>query len=85
MNRSVRMYMPEFAGHSILDWSGPAVSIANGMMALTLWTEKGKAPDRLPTIQYDFDNDRPFKTGEVNCFHRWTYLKKVQDARKACK
>ena len=85
MNQAVRMYMPEFAGHSILDWTGPAVSCANGMMALTFWAERGKAPDRLPTVQYDFENNQPYKTGEVASFHRWAYLKKVKDARKACK
>jgi len=85
MNQSVRMFMPPFAGHSILDWSGPAVSCADGMKALTDWAEKDLAPDTLPTVRYDFENDRPYESGQVASFRQWTYRKEVQDARKRCR
>ena len=85
MNESVRLFMPPFAGHSILDWSGPAVSCSDGMKALTDWAEKGLAPDTLPTVLYDFENDRPHERGSVPSFRQWTYRKQVQEARKLCK
>ena len=58
-----RLYRMPFAGHSILDWSGPAVSLADGMAGLVDWVEKGEAPDTLPIVRYDFDHDMPLITG----------------------
>jgi hypothetical protein len=58
-----RLYRMPYAGHSILDWSGPAVSLADGMAGLTDWVERGEAPDTLPIVRYDFDHDMPLITG----------------------
>ena len=82
MNESVRMYMPDMAGHSILDWSGPAVSCADGMKALTLWTEQGKAPDRLPIVRYDFRNDKPQIQSTVEPFDQWHHRKELRERLK---
>lgn len=79
MNHALRMYMPYLAGHSILDWSGAAVSCADGMAALTRWVEEGEAPDRLPTVRYDFAKDQPVLESEVEVFHQWHY-KRSQSA-----
>ena len=77
LNRAVRLYMPEMAGHSILDWSGPAVSIADGMRALVAWVEKKIEPDSLPTMRYDFAADRAVETSEVKMYSQWAYRKKL--------
>ncbi len=82
MKEAVRLYMPDLAGHSILDWSGPAVSIADGMKALTLWTEKGQAPDTLPVVRYDFSNDRPQLEGQVEAFDQWQHRKELREKFK---
>lgn len=82
MNHSVRMYMPYLAGHSILDWSGAAVSCAEGMAALTCWTEEEKAPDQLPTVRYDFQKDKPILESKVDLFNQWHYKKMLQSINK---
>ena len=66
MADACRLYRMPYAGHSILDWSGPAVSLADGMAALTDWVEKGEAPDTLPIQRYDFDHDMALITGTIN-------------------
>lgn len=63
MADACRLYRMPYAGHSILDWSGPAVSLADGMAGLTDWVERGEAPDTLPIQRYDFDHDMPLITG----------------------
>lgn len=78
MKDTVRLFMPDLAGHSILDWSGPAVSIADGMTALTDWVEKGIAPDSLPTQRYDFAADRAVETSSVPVYDQWQYKAKLQ-------
>ena len=80
MNQTIRMFMPSMAGHSILDWSGAAVSCAEGMKALTRWVEEGRAPDILPTTRYDFRNDRSVYDDTVPSFKHWNYQ---QTCRKA--
>lgn len=76
MNESFRMFMPYLAGHSILDWSGAAVSCAEGMDVLTRWVEKGEAPEKIPTVLYDFQQDHPVYEDEVGVFNQWKYKKK---------
>ncbi|MCI6857665.1 MAG: tannase/feruloyl esterase family alpha/beta hydrolase [Eubacterium sp.] len=76
MNESVRMFMPYLAGHSILDWSGPAVSISEGMKVLTDWVEQGQAPEIIPTIRYDFQKDEPVCESSVEVFRQWEYKKR---------
>jgi len=76
MNESVRMYMPDQAGHSILNWTGPAVAISVGMAALTSWTETGINPETIPTVQYNFAEDKPVKESSVDSFRQWAYKKK---------
>lgn len=76
MNESFRMFMPYLAGHSILDWSGAAVSCAEGMDVLTRWVEKGEAPEKIPTVLYDFQQDHPVYEDEVEVFNQWKYKKK---------
>ena len=78
MNRSLRMFMPYLAGHSILDWSGPAVSCCDGLRALTAWAEKGIAPDALPTVRYDFEDDCPREEGSVEVYSRWRNRSEIQ-------
>lgn len=78
MNDSFRMYMPYLAGHSILDWSGPAVACSVGMEMLTRWVEKGEAPDAIPTVRYDFQKDEPVKESQVEAFHQWHYKQSLQ-------
>ena len=78
MNEAVRLYMPEMAGHSILNWTGPAVAISVGMAALTAWTEKGITPDSIPTVQYNFTEDRPVKEDSVEPFALWKYRRKIR-------
>ena len=82
MKDSVRMYMPDMAGHSILDWSGPAVSCADGMKALTLWTEQGLVPEKLPTVRYDFRNDIPRIQSTVKAFDQWHHRKELRERLK---
>lgn len=79
MNQSIRMYMPYLAGHSILDWSGPAVSCADGMKALTQWVEEGKACDILPTVRYDFGQDKAIAKSEIKVFNQWHYKRKLKN------
>ena len=71
MNDTVRLFMPEQAGHSILDWSGPAVAIADGMEALTRWVEEGQAPDVIPTMRYDFAAMKVTEASEVTVYNQW--------------
>lgn len=78
MNDSIRMFVEPFAGHSILDWSGPAVALSDGMAALTRWTETGKAPDRLPAQRYDFDHDCPVQNDIIPPYNDWAYRRKYQ-------
>jgi len=75
LNRAVRLYMPELAGHSILDWSGPAVSIADGMRALVAWVEDRKEPDSLPTMRYDFAAEKVVESSEVELYSQWKFRK----------
>ncbi len=77
LNGVLRLYMPELAGHSILDWSGPAVSIADGMRALTGWVEDKKAPDTIPTMRYDFANECVVEASEVKLYSQWGFRKKL--------
>lgn len=79
MNRNVRLYMPYLAGHSIVDWSGAAVSIADGMKFLTAWAEEGKEPDILPTVHYDFTVDKALSHSEVPSFEQWRFRKHLLD------
>lgn len=76
MNKNIRMYMPPFAGHSILDWSGPAVPLSDGMRALTDWVEKGKVPETLPVIRYDFEHNLTLIKSEVSTFRYWEYKRR---------
>lgn len=78
MNESVRLYMPNMAGHSILNWTGPAVACSVGMQALTLWTEQGIAPDVIPTVRYNFHEDKAVEEGSVRSFDQWDYKKKIR-------
>ncbi|MCI5945003.1 MAG: tannase/feruloyl esterase family alpha/beta hydrolase [Eubacterium sp.] len=78
MNESVRMFMPYLAGHSILDWSGAAVSCADGMKALTRWVENGEAPDEIMSVRYDFAEDKPVKEEKTPVFNQWQYKKRIQ-------
>ncbi len=78
MNDSVRMFMPYMAGHSILDWSGAAVACSTGMKALTEWVEHGKVPDKMVTIKYDFQQDKPIWEDTVEVFNQWHYKKMIQ-------
>ena len=78
MNDSVRLFMPDMAGHSILNWTGPAVAISVGMEALTLWTEKGIVPDVIPTARYNFTEDRSVQDSTVSSFDQWAYKKKIR-------
>lgn len=78
MNDSLRMFMPDMAGHSILDWSGAAVACSTGMRALINWVEHGKAPDRMATVRYDFRQDRSILEDTVEVFNQWKYKKKLQ-------
>jgi hypothetical protein len=78
MNQAVRLYMPDMAGHSILNWTGPAVACSVGMEALTLWTEEGKAPDVIPTVRYNFQEDKAVEEGSVKSFDQWEYKKKIR-------
>jgi feruloyl esterase len=78
MNQAVRMYMPDLAGHSILNWTGPAVACAVGMEALTRWTEEGIAPDTIPTVRYNFHDDCPYEESVVESFDQWGYKKKIR-------
>lgn len=73
MNDTVRLFMPELAGHSILDWSGPAVSIADGMKALTAWVEEDQAPDKIRTLKYDFADDVAVEESEVQVYNQWQF------------
>ena len=77
LNKTVRLYMPELAGHSILNWSGPAISIADGMRALVAWVEEKKEPDSLPTMWYDFAAERVAESSEVKLYSQWTYRKNM--------
>ena len=84
LNDTVRLFMPALAGHSILDWSGPAVCIADGMLALTKWVEEDQAPDVIPTMLYDFAADRVVEASEVSVYNQWKQkqmVKKLQDYR----
>lgn len=78
MNDTIRLFMPPLAGHSILDWSGPAVSIADGMTALTNWVEKGIAPECLPTQRYDFVRDCAVEKSSVQVYDQWQYTARQQ-------
>lgn len=78
MKDTIRLFMPPLAGHSILDWSGPAVSIADGMAALTNWVEKGIAPECLPTQRYDFANDFAVEKSSVSVYDQWQYTARLQ-------
>lgn len=78
MNDSLRMFMPYLAGHSILDWSGPAVACSVGMEALTRWVEKGEAPEKIPTVRYNFSQDKPLIEDEVTVFNQWHYKKMIR-------
>lgn len=82
MNDSYRLFMPVLAGHSILDWSGAAVNIHDGMLALTDWVENNNAPEKLPTMNYDFINDKPFDEGEVEVFNQWKYQVRMKELVK---
>ncbi len=77
LNKTLRLYMPELAGHSILDWSGPAVSIADGMRALVAWVEGKKEPDKLPTMRYDFAAEKVVESSEVKLYSQWTFRKNM--------
>ncbi|MGN0466860.1 MAG: tannase/feruloyl esterase family alpha/beta hydrolase [Lachnospiraceae bacterium] len=78
MNDSLRMFMPYMAGHSILDWSGAAVSCSTGMRALTDWVENGQAPDKLETVRYNFHQDRSIFEDTVEMFNQWKYKRMIQ-------
>ncbi|MBR5047222.1 MAG: tannase/feruloyl esterase family alpha/beta hydrolase, partial [Eubacterium sp.] len=79
LNSAVRLFMPELAGHSILDWTGPAVSISDGMKALTAWVEEKKAPDYLPTMRYDFAAEKVVEASEVKLYSQWAFRKKLMN------
>ena len=70
-NESIRMFMMPRAGHSILDWSGPAVTTADGMKALMNWVEKGIAPEKLRAVNYDFDADAAVEEIEIESYNRF--------------
>lgn len=78
MNDTFRLYMPKLAGHSILDWTGPAISIADGITALTNWVEKGIAPDSIRTTFYDFANEVALETSEVETYNQWKFKRKIK-------
>ncbi len=78
LNDTFRLFMPELAGHSILDWSGPAVSIADGMTALTRWVEEGIAPDEIPTQRYDFAKDEAVEKSVVPVYNQWKYKQYIK-------
>ena len=78
LNDSVRLFMPEGGGHSMSDWTGAMPSISQGMKALTDWVEGDNAPGQLPTVFYDFANDRVKSRGIVPMFNLWLYKKKAK-------
>ena len=78
MNDSGRLFMPDMAGHSVLNWTGPAVAISTGMEALTMWTEQGITPDVIPTQRYNFQEDRSVEDSTVKSFDQWDYKKKIR-------
>ncbi len=81
-NDTFRLFMPELAGHSILDWSGPAVSIADGMRALTNWVENGQAPECVPTMLYDFAAEEAVEESEVLVYNQWKFKKQMKSLEK---
>lgn len=82
LNNTFRLFMPDLAGHSILDWSGPAVSIADGMTALTNWVENGVEPDEIPTMLYDFAADQVVEASEVEVYNQWKYKQHMKSLMK---
>ena len=76
LNQSVRLFMPEGGGHSMLDWTGGMPTIADGMKVLTDWVEHGIAPDQIPTVFYDFEKDAVMSRKMVPAFNYWSYKKK---------
>ena len=66
--KNIRVFFPEFGGHALFDWDGPNVTNASGFRALMDWVEKGKAPDRLNTLKYDFIHDEVLEKGLVNVY-----------------
>lgn len=81
MNETFRLYMPPMAGHSILDWTGPAISIADGLTALTKWVEEEKAPDVIDTMFYDFAKEEVLENSTVESFNQWKYKKTIKNYR----
>lgn len=48
-----RLFMSPGEGHSHVTAAGPGLTLANGMIALMNWVEKGVAPDTIRTERYD--------------------------------
>lgn len=59
-----RLFMSPGEGHSHVTAAGPGLTLANGMIALMNWVEKGIAPDWIRTERYDLS------TGELTMSRR---------------
>lgn len=64
----LRVFFPEYGGHALYDWDGPNVTNASGFLAMMNWVEKGIAPEKLRTINYDFNQDRLLKESSVTAY-----------------
>ena len=75
LNRCLRVFLPDKAGHALYDWTGPNVTNASGMKALVDWVEKKNPPEWLDTLQYDFEKDQMIGQGQVPVFSLWQWRK----------
>lgn len=69
LKETLRVFFPEHGGHALFDWDGPNVTNASGMKALMDWVEKDLPPERLRTVNYDFEKDRLIRESCVDVFH----------------
>ena len=68
LSETLRIFMSERTGHALFDWSGPNVKNSSAWPALMNWVEKGQAPDKLQTLEYNFVDDCVIRQDEVSFY-----------------
>lgn len=65
----LRFFYTPGGGHTTINGPGLNLTLADGMIALMKWVEEGKAPEKIPAVQYDFTLNENVRTGNVSLYH----------------
>ena len=63
-----RLFMSPGGGHTDMWQPGLSFTLADGMIALMKWVEEGIAPETIPAVQYDFEQNAVVLTGDVSVY-----------------